>query len=831
MILSLSVMLFACGGTKCEEHVDEDGDSICDVCKEKIEKEEKTLSLIAEDGTVNFTVVLGDGIDADTRFSFVTLQNTLKKLGATLEVIDYDDDEAEGVEVLVGDVTTRGAEYVVDKYSLGHGGYTVRIVNDKIVVAAGTSSAMAEAVEYFIEEILGITKKTEELSATVMSESQNYDYIFTDYDVTSIKIGDNDIRDFVIAVDVNDYAYYQRAIDVQEALYNVSGIHLEIVNIATATPDKAIYIRYCEPDDTPLDSFRAYEQGGNLYIECEYNIKFEKCMETFIAKNITLKEGDIVYKGEIYKVDISYITYEDFGAKGDGITNDFAAIYKAHEEANRSGMPLKINQKGVYRITDTTMGNPTAKTIKIATDVYWGTAQFIIDDKDLTPDNGKHLHDRHVFEVVPETSAFKIDSSVIAQINAQMQAGTLTVGRSSTKLDVGLGYAAMLEVVNSEKRVYIRYGANANTGNVQHELIMVDAEGNIDPKTSFLLDYDKVTDIYVYSINDTPITIEGGIFTTIAPDYNTDAEGATSDYYDRGISVERSNVTLKNITHYVENQKAYTNENPGWDPIPYHGFYSFSNGNNINIINCTMTARAGHGTYDFSVGMCNNLTATGCKMTNFFLPGETLIASVQQGYWGVMGSSYCKNIVFDNCDLTRFDAHAGVYNGKILNSRVALINIIGGGELLIENTEIFYHRIIELRSDYGATWRGDIKIYNCKITSASSDTPIVDAVWSNHDFGYTCYFPNIEIRDLQSTRNPNGIIKLFRTNHTNPGANQRIVGLDDDMHKATLDDGSTNVNRYMPPEYVKVTSNAYGTRFYCPTSDFLKNTVVEGFER
>ena len=30
----------------------------------------------------------------------------------------------------------------------------------------------------------------------------------------------------------------------------------------------------------------------------------------------------------------NYVTYEEFGAVGDGVTDDFVAIYKAHEYAN-----------------------------------------------------------------------------------------------------------------------------------------------------------------------------------------------------------------------------------------------------------------------------------------------------------------------------------------------------------------------------------------------------------------------------------------------------------------------------------------------------------------
>ena len=38
-----------------------------------------------------------------------------------------------------------------------------------------------------------------------------------------------------------------------------------------------------------------------------------------------------------------YVTYEEFGAVGDGKTDDYAAICKAHSYANENGLPVKAN--------------------------------------------------------------------------------------------------------------------------------------------------------------------------------------------------------------------------------------------------------------------------------------------------------------------------------------------------------------------------------------------------------------------------------------------------------------------------------------------------------
>lgn len=38
---------------------------------------------------------------------------------------------------------------------------------------------------------------------------------------------------------------------------------------------------------------------------------------------------------------IEFISYDDFGAVGDGKTNDFFAMKAAHERANELGLPIR----------------------------------------------------------------------------------------------------------------------------------------------------------------------------------------------------------------------------------------------------------------------------------------------------------------------------------------------------------------------------------------------------------------------------------------------------------------------------------------------------------
>jgi hypothetical protein len=78
----------------------------------------------------------------------------------------------------------------------------------------------------------------------------------------------------------------------------------------------------------------------------------------------------------------NYVTYEEFGAVGDGKSEDFAAIYRAHEHANAMKLPVRAKNGAKYYIHNTYVDGEV-KTARIMTDVDWTGAEIIIDDSDL----------------------------------------------------------------------------------------------------------------------------------------------------------------------------------------------------------------------------------------------------------------------------------------------------------------------------------------------------------------------------------------------------------------------------------------------------------------
>lgn len=543
----------------------------------------------------------------------------------------------------------------------------------------------------------------------------------------------------------------------------------------------------------------------------------------------------------------NFVSYSDFGAVGDGKTNDFWALRKAHAYANENGLPVMAERDKTYLITDTEDESGTARFIAIGTDTDWNDCTIIIDDTDIGFEEGPlKNYNRSIFRVDSPIPKIKIeDEETLSKIGA--------LKKTDTKINLKLGYSAMLVIYNSDHRVYVRYGANANSGNPQHELLLVDGEGNIDPTTPIMHDYEKLTQIEVIATELPTLTVKNATVINKASRVNTISylpDGTrvkNTKYFARNLTVARSNTVIRNVRNYVEGEFTPEEQANGFDGPPYRGFFSASGANNVLIEDCVVSARRYFtpGTYGFGATLVNNIVLKNCKQDNFYLKDEngnsTGINSMEFHpltkkpiSWGLGGTNFCKNMVYDGCEITRFDAHAGLCNGKIINSKVAYINLIGYGEMLIENSrlELKDPTMFQLRRDYGSTWEGTVIIKDCDLAPNEKVIPkdnvyICSAYWANHDFGYKCHFPNLIIDNLrQSERKVPIHIFMYEA------ASEQFQSLASEplCHKTVISDGETkNVNPITPPEFIRVINNNDGCKFYMKKLPFFENTEVEGF--
>jgi hypothetical protein len=401
------------------------------------------------------------------------------------------------------------------------------------------------------------------------------------------------------------------------------------------------------------------------------------------------------------------VRYEDFGAKGDGKTDDFEALVKAHEHANKMGLPVKASDTATYYI------GGGDRTIIVMTDTDFGKAKFMIDDTKL------ENHRANVFEVRSALNPIKLSG-----INA------LSVGQR--RIEAKLPGPCLVIATDSSTKRFIRLGKNQNSGSAQTDVFLVDEQGNVDPKTAIIWDFKQVSRIEALPVDRTRLILRGGQFTTIANSTES------SEYHARGIRVVRSNVLIERMEHRIAGE--------GKEGPPYSGFINVSRCANVTIKDVILS---GHKTY-FKIGSAGLKVPMGSYDVSLGSSVNVALINVTQfndimdrSRWGVIGSNFCKNLSYEGCKLSRFDAHQGVANATIRNSTIGHMGLLltGFGEFLIENSTVQSRHFIGLRGDYGSTWKGNITIRNCKLISGQGGIILDGSNDGQHDFGYTCYMP------------------------------------------------------------------------------------------
>lgn len=449
---------------------------------------------------------------------------------------------------------------------------------------------------------------------------------------------------------------------------------------------------------------------------------------------LTAESGQVVQK---------VVNYSQFGAKGDGKTCDIDAIAEAHAYANKHGLPVKADDNATYYISG------KDRTVSIQTDTDFGAAAFIIDDSNV------ENRQNHVFQVDSQLRSFNLE-------------GVNSLKRNQKNLDILLPGSCLITVTDSKVKHYIRMGLNQDSGASQTDIFVVDKNGNVDMNAPIIWDFDQITDIAARPIDETTLTVRGGRFTTIA-----NAAESKYTYYNRGIAIRRSNVIVDGLEHRVTGE--------GKQSAPYAGFISVGQCANVTVKNSILTGRKTYqtigragkpvsmGSYDIHVHRALNVSFVNCTQTNDINDGK---------YWGIMGSNYSKNLVYDNCVLSRFDAHKGVANATIRNSTLGHqgINLIGSGTFTIENSTVNARSFINLRNDYGSTWQGEFIIRNCVFVPAAGKHPVSASIIGGHysgqhDFGYTCYMPErividkLRIDDSNHPENYRGPAIFANFNH------------------------------------------------------------------
>ena len=345
------------------------------------------------------------------------------------------------------------------------------------------------------------------------------------------------------------------------------------------------------------------------------------------------------------------VQYNDFGALGDGKTDDIDAIAAAHAYANHHQLPVQADGKATYYI------GGKSRTAIINTNTDFSTAQFMIDDRNV------QSRSLPVFSISSGLKPYKIE-------------GISSLIKNQYKLKLSFPGPCLVLVNDTSNMRFIRMGRNQNNGRAQTDVFIVDKAGNVDSMSPIIWDFDRITSIVAKPVDQTTLTMKGGIFTTIANQAKSEYS-----YYSRGIVISRSNVLVDGLKHYITGE--------GEQGAPYGGFISIRDCAYVTVSNSVFTGHkmyetigsaglpVGMGSYGIGSSRSLYVSLINCSQTNDINDPT---------YWGLMISDYSKNLVLDNCTFSRFDAHMGVANATIRNSTLGHqgINITGRGLLMVE---------------------------------------------------------------------------------------------------------------------------------------------------
>ena len=123
-------------------------------------------------------------------------------------------------------------------------------------------------------------------------------------------------------------------------LYKTCG---KSIKTAKASDEKAFVI-----DETLNNSniFSLKVQNGNVYIKGSSEVGISRGIAAFADEVLLNSNNSYDFKDgyEFTKAFTDYVTYEDFGAVGDGKADDFEAIVKTHEYANANSFKVFANE-------------------------------------------------------------------------------------------------------------------------------------------------------------------------------------------------------------------------------------------------------------------------------------------------------------------------------------------------------------------------------------------------------------------------------------------------------------------------------------------------------
>ena len=625
--------------------------------KQPVSEKEGELVLI-QNSKALFNVVYTQKSGASGKRAADGFVKDLRSFGVTINdaISDKDASQVTDREIIIGSDAMNREDCCVTAARLGADGQVVKIVGKKIVIAGGTPELTAKTFDVYVKTQMKISSKTKTLENLSVSSTYSHEKL-TEYLIESIKLGSTDLGDYTLVYDLDglsDLNYTSIKIkSFASSIFDKSGIVLNEGKLSSVgSYAHALIVRYVDTyvgdrrDKTheleEAGGFRAYVDGNNYIVECCYANVFEDLFVKYMNELFLNKRGNIVVTAD-YTKPANVVYYEDFGAKGNGIADDFEALYATHIFANKCGQTV-MGKKGAHYFVAAGSLN---RTIPVMTDVDFNDAIITVDDVGSAAYQNRSVK---LFTTQRQYSPVSISGEAIDELyNEYRKTNPSAPEKLVVDIDTEsfpwlaskLEAPSMVRLITSKHRDFVRHGSNQNSGTTRMDVFMVDENGDFIRETDSDLDGNgvignvttpvaysfgstdvsdpsvtnagidsSVTQIIIYRCDDEPITIKNGNFYNICCQAVAESEFKVKYHaYYRGFELFRPNVTMENIKHRMKNEpNMHIVQNPKThecdqgsgsvcdkfgsrqESYPYYGFFFIQYTSNLTIKDCNLTA-------------------------------------------------------------------------------------------------------------------------------------------------------------------------------------------------------------------------------------------------
>ena len=463
--------------------------------------------------------------------------------------------------------------------------------------------------------------------------------------------------------------------DLTEGFKDIPGKYICELTISTIVNSRQELIT---SDPFNYEVKRSILSNVGEIIETE-NTTVEKLLNDLDATKAELSSQikDIVEK--------QYVSYEDFGAKLDGLSDDFEPIKKAHDFANLHNIPVKQKKGKIY----------FKGSVNVETDVDLNGAEIIVNDT---------IKGNTLYVIKSENEWKEVSNFEQTQLK-----------KGNTIIPTFSNFPNSLIYIDSDL-LYGYRGGNTKDAWYRREMITHTRDGNIS-SGELLNDFDTGN----LKIKTRTIDKKNIVFNMPTINYQiTDVNETTTI-----VRCTHDNVTISNLNILIENEELVQGNSSFKGQL-----LNFEKCYNIKISDIVGSNITG-GTSNYNSGyvFC-------CYFVNkLFLDNINLTSSG----WGVMGTHYIKDFFIKNSTVNRVDCHIDLYNMTIENCNLHHSGVTipsGNGIVNITNTTIFYDKwrtyenIFIFRTDFGQAFEGNVNIKDCKIVNNTNEEIKIIDIWS-----------------------------------------------------------------------------------------------------